>query len=311
MLYYGSGRLWNTHKDIKSGKPGSQLDAYRYALDPKSDQNAFEEWFKRLSLAKLQKGHNIPVLDALKEIVLHCVPGAIDFYFDTLEDQITIHLEQEGHIPFNYLSDGYRNMLAMVADIVHRASKLNPHLGEEVANRTEGVVLIDEIDLHLHPKWQRSVVADLKSAFPKLQFIATTHSPFIIQSLEPGEVIDLGQPPLHPEQIVEFASSGHLVASPGPGHAFSHRSLEDIVEEVMGIAIPQRSQRYQKMYETAQEYYRLLQQSKHGDTKQKEQLKNQLDELSAPYSDNVAYHAFLEMERMAAGLGKSEIQGDK
>lgn len=308
MLYYGAGRLWNIHKDIKTSGPSSQLDAYRYALDPKSDQNAFEEWFKRLSLASIQKGQEFPALSVVKEVVLHCVPGALNFYFDTLENQIIIQLEEEGHLPFNCLSDGYRNMLAMVADIAHRASKLNPHHGAEVAKKTKGVILIDEIDLHLHPKWQRHVVSDLKLAFPEMQFIATTHSPFILQSLEPGEVIDLGQQPLNPEQV---AQSSPDVASPGPGHEFSHRSLEDIVEEVMGIDIPQRSQRYQAMYEAAQDYYRILQESKTADEAQKEQLKQKLDELSAPYSDNVSYHAFLEMERMAAGLGKPDNDGEK
>lgn len=307
LLYYGAGRLWDIHRNIQTEKPGSQLDAYRYCLDPKSDQNAFEKWFKKLAYSELQKRQKIPALDAVRDAVLCCTPGASNFYHDTDEDQIMIQLDQEGLIPFNYLSDGFRNMVAMVADIAHRASRLNPHLAANAGKETTGVVLIDEIDLHLHPKWQRRVASDLQKAFPKLQFIATTHSPFILQSLEPGQVIDLEQT-LSDDQI-EILQSG--IAAPGPGHSFSNRSIEDIVEEIMGIPVPQRSERYQQMYKVAQEYYRILQEAKNVEDAQKEQLKQRLDELSAPYSDNVAYHAFLEMERIAAGLGQTKKQGEE
>ena len=74
----------------------------------------------------------------------------------------------------------------------------------------------------------------------------------------------------------------------------------------MGVDVPQRSERYQKMYEAAKNYYQVLQDAKDTPPDIQQRLKTQLDEFSAPFSDNVAYHAFLEMERMAAGLGKSE-----
>jgi len=212
LLYYGAGRLWDIHRNVETEKPGSQLDAYRFCLDPKSDQKAFEKWFKKLSFSELQKKQTIPALQAVKEVVLSCIPDATDFYHDTSEDQIMIHLEDKGTVPFNNLSDGYRNTVAMVADIAHRASRLNPHHSVEVAKKTNGVVLIDEIDLHLHPKWQRRIVRDLQTAFPSLQFIATTHSPFILQSLNPGEVIDLNLP-TH-SALMECPPPG--LAAPGP-----------------------------------------------------------------------------------------------
>lgn len=306
LLYYGTGRLWNIHRNIQTEKPGAQLDAYRYCLDPKSDQNAFEKWFRRLSYSELQKGTKIPALKSVRDAVICCIPGASEFYYDTAEDQIMIHLEHEGLMPFNSLSDGFRNMIAMVSDIAHRASKLNPHLAENAARETKGIVLIDELDLHLHPKWQRRVALDLQKAFPNLQFITTTHSPFIIQSLKPGQVIDLEQETSC--DCTYSAESG--VASPKPGAEFSNRSIEDITEDIMGIAIPQRSERYQKMYEVAKEYYKVLQKAQEADESEIERLKQKLDELSAPFSDNVAYYAFLEMERVAAGLGKSSKKGE-
>ena len=68
---------------------------------------------------------------------------------------------------------------------------LNPGLGLKAATETPGVVLIDEIDLHLHPRWQRSIMADLRRVFPKIQFIATTHSPIIISAAKDAKIIQL------------------------------------------------------------------------------------------------------------------------
>lgn len=304
LLYYGAGRLWSTHRDVKVGKPESRLIGYRNCLDPKSDQYLFEKWFKQLELAALQQKKIIPALEAVRTAVMTCIPDAEHFYHDIANDQLMIRFKDTGLMPFDNLSDGFRNMVGMVADIAHRVSRINPHKGIQATKETTGVVLIDEIDLHLHPKWQRHVVRDLRTAFPNLQFIATTHSAFILQSLHPGEVIDLNRPMT--EQDLESVGPG--IAAPGPGDSFSDRSIEDIVEEVMGVALPQRSHRYQEMYEAAKEYYRVLQEAKVADEPKKEELKRKLDELSAPYSDNVAYHAFLEMERMAAGLGRSVKQ---
>jgi len=86
------------------------------------------------------------------------------------------------------LSDGERGMFAMVLDLAQRLSQANPKLEDPVINGS-AIVLIDEIDLHLHPKWQRSVVMQLTETFPNCQFIATTHSPQIVAAVEPEQVL--------------------------------------------------------------------------------------------------------------------------
>lgn len=88
------------------------------------------------------------------------------------------------------LSEGERSMVAFVFDLARRLAQLNEHEDDPAATG-EGIVLIDEIDLHLHPAWQRRVAADLTRVFPKLQFIATTHSPQVIGETEPGRVVVL------------------------------------------------------------------------------------------------------------------------
>ncbi len=86
------------------------------------------------------------------------------------------------------LSDGQRNIILLYADIARRICLLNPHLGEEAAQKTDGIVLIDELDVHLHPDWQRKIICGLPKAFPSVQFIVTTHSPSVIGETPPSSL---------------------------------------------------------------------------------------------------------------------------
>ncbi|MEQ9669088.1 AAA family ATPase [Coleofasciculus sp. G2-EDA-02] len=285
VTYYGTGRLWlqKNKRSIQTVKPNSRMIGYLDCLDPASNQKLMLRWFKTMEIVALQRKQSIEVLDAVKEAIAKCIENWQSVTYDILEDELLAKSMDGRTLPFRMLSDGVRNMLAMVADIAYRAAVLNPQLGRDAAQQTPGVVLIDEIDLHLHPKWQRGVVDDLKKTFPNIQFVATTHSPFIIQSLREGELINLDKP----AEIEEY----------------ENKSIEDITEYVMGVDIPQRSERYQKMMEAAEEYYRVLQEAQEANPEKIEQLKTKLDKLIEPFSDDVAYHAFLRMERKAAGLG--------
>jgi len=288
IAYYGTGRLWlqNTEESVETIKPGSRMLGYVNCLDPTSNSNVLMRWLKTMEIAALQRGESILVLDAVKTAIANCLEDCQSVRYDILEDELITTFNDERILPFRMLSDGFRNMFGMVADIAYRAAVLNPQLGRDAAQQTPGIVLIDEIDLHLHPKWQRRVVDDLKKTFPNIQFVATTHSPFIIQSLREGELINLDKPTATEE--------------------YENKSIEDITEYVMGVDIPQRSERYQKMMEAAQEYYRVLQDAKDAHPERIEELKTKLDELTMPYSDDPAYHAFLKMEREAAGLGRDK-----
>ena len=94
-------------------------------------------------------------------------------------------------IPVNQLSDGYKSTISLVADIAYRMAVLNPQLLGDVCNETDGIVLIDEVDLHLHPKWQQRILGDLTEIFPKVQFIISTHAPEVINSVSKENVIVL------------------------------------------------------------------------------------------------------------------------
>jgi predicted ATP-binding protein involved in virulence len=100
------------------------------------------------------------------------------------EGEVVVEHEIHGRHPLSRLSDGVRNTVALVADVAQRCVRLNPHLGEEAALCTPGVLLIDEVDMHLHPGWQQQFVRLLQRAFPLLQLIVTTHSPQVLSTVD-------------------------------------------------------------------------------------------------------------------------------
>ena len=92
-------------------------------------------------------------------------------------------------------SQWMKNTLSMIGDIAYRMAVLNPTLGDQVLEKTPGVVLIDEIDLHLHPQWQQTILSDLHAIFPEIQFIVSSHAPAVINSVprEQIRILDHGE----------------------------------------------------------------------------------------------------------------------
>ncbi|TKD08379.1 AAA family ATPase [Polyangium fumosum] len=188
--YYGAERLgvWRYKKiDPKRGI-GSRFDGYMDALDPTPNHRLLAEWIYQQTLIELQSGSPVLQLRAIERAVRQCIEGTTRFFFDVKSHELMLERASGERLPFSFLSDGYRNMVALVADVAWRAAVLNPHLAEEAAEKSEGVVLIDEVDLHLHPRWQRRVLGDLRRTFPNIQFVVTTHSPQVIASAHRDEV---------------------------------------------------------------------------------------------------------------------------
>lgn len=281
LAVYGTERLWRQLPDseIKTLSPESKFTGYVDCLNPASNEKRLFEWFKTAELTALQKKEKLQDLEACRNAIVSCIPDATDVYYDVAFDQLILKTEKES-VPFSFLSDGYRNMLAVVADLAVRCATLNPQMGEQ-ATACHGTVLIDEIDLHLHPKWQRRVVGDLIKAFPNIQFIATTHSPFIIQSL----------PPNHDVKLINL-DGGEL-------DNFTDRSVEDIVEWVQGVELPQRSQRHVAMMKTAEEYFSLLDDDSDASADAMETKREELQKAIQVHTDNPAYHAFIRMKEIA------------
>jgi predicted ATP-binding protein involved in virulence len=195
VSYYGTGRLWS-EKRFTVGKKAtpetSRTSGYMDCLDSASHYKIFADWFERLCRAEYEQRDNPQILDEIKA-KLTAVREAVDcvlkpsgwhgIVYKSAKAGIVAEHSQYGLLSVDWLSDGIRNMIALAADIAHRAVRLNSHLGANAVRQTPGIVLIDEVDMHLHPEWQQTVVASLRQAFPNIQFVVTTHSPQVLTTV--------------------------------------------------------------------------------------------------------------------------------
>ncbi len=111
-------------------------------------------------------------------------------------------LSNEKWYDIKQLSDGERGLLCLVGDIARRLGIANPHAKDP--SQSFGTILIDEIELHLHPKWQRTIIPNLLKTFPNCQFIITTHSPQVLTEVKnPNEIwiLEKNKDLYHPEQV--------------------------------------------------------------------------------------------------------------
>lgn len=202
LAFYQGNRRWpttNVSAEFSATQKISRLDGYKNWYDCAADAKDLESWVIGKTLEELQSIRRAP--DAMSmfdneltwiNLAIKCaLPDSTGIYYDLPLRSLLVNFGSNNVIPFNDLSDGQRGLIALIADIARRMCILNPHMGKDVLQNTSGVVIIDELDIHFHPAWQRNIVPALKQAFPKVQFIAASHSPQIIGSLKPEEVIVL------------------------------------------------------------------------------------------------------------------------
>jgi predicted ATP-binding protein involved in virulence len=288
ISYYGTGRLWQEPREsfqvsspeaVTSKDEQSRLAGYWNSVDPRLSVGQFTRWIARQSwIAYQQGGKSNLVFSTVVEAIVRCIEGAKSLRFDASLGEVIVQFEH-GIQPFSNLSDGQRCMLAMIGDLAQKAAKLNPHLGGRVLAEVNGVVLIDELDLHLHPRWQRRVIEDLRTTFPRVQFVCTTHSPFLIQSLRSGEEL--------------------IMLDGVPAAEVSNMSIEQIAEGIQGVEGSRVSERYAEMKDVAKEYLRLLDASIGEPVDESIDVRARLAAKLSPYADNPAFQAFLEMQRVA------------
>jgi predicted ATP-binding protein involved in virulence len=190
-------------RGVQQGKYKPKGPAFEHWLDAGVDSTSLREWFKDQTLVALQSEERARSaradlvatrarrqLTLVQSAVREAVEGATKIEYDAELRDMIVAFEQAPTQRFSSMSDGQRALVGLVADIARRACLLNAEtFGAQALNETFGLVLIDELDLHLHPRWQRRVVADLKRIFPKIQFFATTHSPQIIGEARPEEIV--------------------------------------------------------------------------------------------------------------------------
>jgi len=202
LAFYRANRRWapgNVSALAAATDRPSRMEGYQSWWDAAANIDSFERWvigktlerYQRIAESGNQQTSVQDELDLVNSAIKQALPEAIGIRYDMTLRSLMVDIEHEQPLPFNNLSDGQRALIALLSDIARRMCLLNPHLGSEVLNVTPGIVVIDELDIHLHPAWQRSLVKALKAAFPKVQFIAASHSPQIIGTLRPEEVIIL------------------------------------------------------------------------------------------------------------------------
>ena len=193
FAWYGVDRLRRSSgRRRKVERTRDRWEAYDSSLDPNLDEAPLLQWLLDEMLGDVvRRRHEEPERffdKAVMDATVRATPHVTNAWYDPVEQGPKVRFEN-GHVAsWSELSDGYHVFIALVADIARRAVMLNQFDGTDAPTRVEGVVLIDEIDLHLHPRWQRVAIPSLRNVFPRLQLVVTTHSPQVLSSVENRQV---------------------------------------------------------------------------------------------------------------------------
>lgn len=254
VLYYGTDRIIREVPQRGHIKSFDVADALRNCFDNANYFRDFYDWFKTEEDIELRRhrdhpGYENPKLNCVRKALERMIKGYKNLRIELAPSRMVLTNAEGIDLQIDQLSGGYKAVLSVVADIAKRMSIANP--ASENPLEEEAVILIDELDLHLHPKWQKTIVEDLKRTFPNCQFIISTHSPFIIQSLSAEELFDI--------------SAMHYAAESG---SYNGWSIEAIQEQKMGVeprtaAFNERLEAFsfamdEENYTKAKELYREL-----------------------------------------------------
>lgn len=195
ISFQSAARAWKVRRGDFGTELKKKLDdrrcGYIGCLDSSMDVKSIQQWCLKQEVVRSNKGtvreyemfKNI-VASFMKEInELTMVPS---IYYSPQFDEL-VYKEDKTEMPISKLSAGYQSLLWMIMDLAYRVCMLNPEL--ESKDQIMGIVLIDEIDLHLHPKWQWNVTDALRKTFASVQFIIATHSPIVISASKEANLI--------------------------------------------------------------------------------------------------------------------------
>lgn len=234
VLYYGTDRIIRDVPVRGHIKDFEVTDSLRNCFDNINYFRDFYDWFKTeedVELRELRnnKSYHNPRLDCVRNALEKMIKGYKNLRIELNPSRMLMTNSEGMDLQIEQLSGGYKAVLSVVADIAKRLSIANP----EVKNPLEeqAVILIDELDLHLHPKWQKTIVDDLKRTFPNCQFIISTHSPFIIQSIGADELFDI--------ESMSYA---------GEEGTYNGWSIESIQEKKMGVKL--KTEKYNNLITT-------------------------------------------------------------
>ena len=288
IAYYGTGRLWDYHREKKRDifKKNNRANGYIDCLDGTSNIKLMLNWFKKMAWKDGQSSYKSLEYIAVRKAMEQCFSlmtginrvkvqfnpetGEIDIlYYDINQRAVRLSLNQ--------LSDGYKGMLSLIADIAYRMAVLNPWLLDKVLTETDGIVFIDEVDLHLHPAWQQRVIHDLVTIFPRVQFIVTTHAPAVINSVKSDNLIIL-------KNTKVFQ----------PGSQVYGKDVKSVLSEIMEVT--------ERPPEVSRLFDRFYEQLTKRNFEDADKILNQIDEVRDYHDPEVAAcRVKLKLERIRGG----------
>ncbi|MBE9128999.1 MULTISPECIES: AAA family ATPase [unclassified Coleofasciculus] len=202
-----------------------QLEVYERALTgARISFNSFFEWFKELEDVENEfrlddPDYRNPQLEAVRQAISSLLPGFSNLRVRRTPLRMTVK-KHDKELIIDQLSEGEKGLLAMAGDLARRLAIANPGLAAPLQGC--GIILIDEIELHLHPAWQREIIPALTRTFPNCQFIVTTHSPQVISQVQPESIY-----------LLEPTVNGIIARHPEP---YRNEDNAFFVEELLGIS---------------------------------------------------------------------------
>lgn len=263
----------------------TKLSAFDRAMESKIDFRNLFQWFRNQEdIENQEKVRTSPdyedrSLFAVKKAMLSMLEGFEDIHID--RHPLAMKVKKDGkYLKLNQLSDGEKCTIALFGDLARRMALANPNLPNPLEG--QGVVLIDELDLHMHTSWQRKVAGVLRRTFPNIQFLITTHSPQILGELD--DTCNL---------FYMLRQNGQVRLK--PYRSFLGWDANVILEEVMGTASV-----HSRVKELLTEMYACIE---GGDFERAEEIADYVDELSGGYADGVA------KARVLISRGKRKARG--
>jgi predicted ATP-binding protein involved in virulence len=185
---YGINRLvLDIPLRIRNKYAFDHLSAFEKAIESKIDFRTFFEWFRNQEdyeneiIAKNDSGYKDAALGAVRKAILGMFDGFKNIRIT--RNPLAMKIDKGGRsLSIDQLSDGEKCTMALIGDLARRLALANPTMKNPL--KGGGIVLIDEVELHMHPQWQRKILPYLMKTFPNIQFIVTTHSPQVLGELD-------------------------------------------------------------------------------------------------------------------------------
>ena len=195
ISFQSAARAWRVRRGDFGSELQKKLDdrrcGYIGCLDSSTDVKSIQQWCIKQEIMVVNKG-KIREYETFKSIIsafmkeINELEEYPKIYYSSQFEEL-VYNDGKVEMAISKLSAGYQSLLWMIMDLAYRVCLLNPELSD--TSQIKGIVLIDEVDMHLHPKWQWNILKALQTTFANVQFIIATHSPIVISTAKEANLI--------------------------------------------------------------------------------------------------------------------------